>query len=193
MGKAIIILFLILVPTIVGAVNYEYKYNPYTGKLDRTSSANQTGQNYTFNNIIANEFSGGLNSSYVQNTPAPCPGSGSSQTYIKEYAGATTTCTGITNLNGSNILDIYLLTAGDTTPDGANFTFDDTDNVLFIDSTNNRVGIGTTDPGEILDVSKANSAGETNIRVSNPSSLVGTSAGLMMRTRQLLFTFVDAG
>ena len=107
--------------------------------------------------ITTNEFSGQQNWTDNQNYPAACPGSGSTQTYIS-LLNDSTTCTGITSLNGSNIQDIYLLTAGDTTPDGANFTFDDTDNVLFIDSTNNMVGIGTSTPSHKLNV-----VGDANI------------------------------
>jgi hypothetical protein len=50
----------------------------------------------------------------------------------------------IIGILASNVEDIWINELGDTTLDGANFTFDTTDNVLFIDSTNNRVGIGQT-------------------------------------------------
>ncbi len=62
--------------------------------------------------IQANQFSGALNWSYLQNYPAACPGSGSTQTYVSTIADSTT-CTGITSLDTSNIQDVYLLNNGD--------------------------------------------------------------------------------
>ena len=53
MGKAIIFLLIgILMISIVTAANYDWLYNPYTAKQDRSLSLNQTGNNMTMNNLI---------------------------------------------------------------------------------------------------------------------------------------------
>lgn len=62
-------------------------------------------------NVNATEFEGAINYTYLQNYPASCVGSGSSQTYITSLGDATT-CTGISNLDGSNIQDIFVLNSG---------------------------------------------------------------------------------
>ncbi|NQV09023.1 hypothetical protein HQ529_04185 [Candidatus Woesearchaeota archaeon] len=54
----------------------------------------------------------------------------------------------ITGLGSSNINDIYLFNTGDTAT--GDYTFDT--NTLFVDSSNNRVGIGTITPGYNLHV-----------------------------------------
>jgi len=57
MGKSlIIILSILLMVGLVVAVNFEYRYNPYSGKRDRTISLNQTQMNFT--EIIAGNISG---------------------------------------------------------------------------------------------------------------------------------------
>ncbi len=57
MGKTInfIICMLVLV-SLVTAINYEYRYNPYTGKRDRTIKLNQSGDNLTADNFFGNLF-----------------------------------------------------------------------------------------------------------------------------------------
>ena len=66
MAKAIIFI-LILSLFIVGvtAQNYEYKYSPYTAKLDRTTSLNQSGNNGTFSNLTVDNLE-------VVNSPVNC-------------------------------------------------------------------------------------------------------------------------
>ena len=108
MGKNIIlIVFIILCISFVGAVNYKYQYNPYTAKLDRTISLNQTGDNFTVDYIF---------------------GDGSQLTGIVPYTGA---------VNDVNLGSHDLIVDTDT---------------LFVDSTNDRVGIGTTTPDAKLKV-----------------------------------------
>ena len=53
MGKTVIYV-LILILFIIGVLGatYRYLYNPYIGKLDRTLSLNQSGQNMTVGEII---------------------------------------------------------------------------------------------------------------------------------------------
>lgn len=72
--------------------------------------------------------------------------------------------------SGSAYDDRFVNVAGDTMTGNliinANLTVDSSDNVLFVDSNSNRVGIGTTSPGAKLDV-----AGDTaTIRISDSSS-----------------------
>ena len=65
MGKTIIILLILSLFIIsAGAQNYEYKYNPYTGKRDRTLSLNQSGENFTFSNVTTDNL-------LVINPPTP--------------------------------------------------------------------------------------------------------------------------
>jgi hypothetical protein len=52
-------------------------------------------------------------------------------------------------LNATEIEDIYLLNSGDTATGDYNFD----SNTLFVDSVNNRVGVGTGVPGAMLDLS----------------------------------------
>ncbi len=53
MKKAIIYLMVFLiVSSIVSAINYEFIYNPYTGKRDRTITLNQSGNNLTIDNLF---------------------------------------------------------------------------------------------------------------------------------------------
>lgn len=68
--------------SIIYAYPYEFLYNPYTGKLDRTRSLNQSGYNFTADYFIGDgsqltgitgASSGDLNWSYLQNYPLACP------------------------------------------------------------------------------------------------------------------------
>jgi hypothetical protein len=59
------------------------------------------------------EFSGAQNWTDNKNYPASCPGTGGSQTYVTTINDSTT-CTGVSGLNQSNINDIYVLNTGDT-------------------------------------------------------------------------------
>lgn len=53
MGKTInLILICILCSTIVISVNYDYIYNPYTAKQDRSIKLNQSGNNFTADYFI---------------------------------------------------------------------------------------------------------------------------------------------
>jgi hypothetical protein len=61
--------------------------------------------------------------------------------------------------------------SGDVTVDSTTF---------HVDSTNNRVGIGTTSPTQSLHVSKVTSGGVTSILVSNPDGALNTSAALKL-------------
>lgn len=66
MGKTIsYILIALALISIVCAVEFEYRYSPYTGKLDRTRSTNQSGNNITADNA---EFTNLL----VENPPVNC-------------------------------------------------------------------------------------------------------------------------
>ena len=66
MGKTIIsILLIILLIGVVVAVEYEYKYNPYTGKRDRTRSTNQSGNDWIADNFIGDLTGTANNSDYL--------------------------------------------------------------------------------------------------------------------------------
>lgn len=85
--------------------------------------------------ITGGEFSGLINWTFLQNYPAACP----SGTFLTQLDDSVT-CTAPV----ANDVDPGDFPAG-------NYSFDT--NVLFIDSSNNRVGIGDTTPSFTLDVS----------------------------------------
>ena len=67
MGKTIKYLiicsvFLLLAVLLVASANYEYFYNPYTAKQDRSLSLNQTGWNITADNFLGNVNSSSITS-----------------------------------------------------------------------------------------------------------------------------------
>lgn len=66
MGKTInfIICMLVLV-SLVTAINYEYKYNPYTGKRDRTVKLNQSGDNITADYFTGQPLDGSIVSGVI--------------------------------------------------------------------------------------------------------------------------------
>ncbi len=88
--------------------------------------------------IQANEFSGVLNWTFLQNYPSACPGSGSTQSYVSTI-GDSTTCTTITSLDTSNIQDVYLLNNGDVST--GNIDLDDgvgeSPKLRFLNANNN--------------------------------------------------------
>ena len=98
-------------------------------------------------NISADWIHAKSNWSNNENYPSSCVGSGSSQTYVTSV-NDTLTCDGISNLNSSNIQDVYLFNTGDTAT--GNYSFDS--GTLFIDATNGGVGIGTANPRTQLEV-----------------------------------------
>ena len=53
MDKTIIIMIFILLVGSVTAVNYDYIYNPYSGRQDRSTSLNQSGNDIIADNITA--------------------------------------------------------------------------------------------------------------------------------------------
>lgn len=67
--------------------------------------------------------------------------------YLSRIAGANATQLNMTMVNGTNI---YANAINSTHLGGGNYTFDS--GTLFVDSSNNRVGIGTTSPETFLDV-----------------------------------------
>lgn len=99
MGKAInIIVSMLLLVTLVSAVNYIYLYNPYTAKRDRTISLNQSDDN-----ITVDYFFGNLSWTYLYNYPVACP-SGAAITQLGDSSICTTFAEyefGSNNFNGS--------------------------------------------------------------------------------------------
>ncbi len=127
-----------------------------------------------FTNIIAsqiiqaNEFSGALNWSYLQNYPAACPGSGSTQSYVSTIADSTT-CTTITSLDTSNIQDVYLLNNGDVST--GNIDLDDgvgeSPKLRFLNALNNISQIYEQTDGDLfIDAAKGFELAGTSYRMT---------------------------
>lgn len=89
-------------------------------KIYEDNSINLSNGNITVNIITASESRANSNWTFNMNYPTGCPGSGSAQTYISDLDD-NTTCTGISDLDGTNIQDIYLLNSGDDST--SNYTF----------------------------------------------------------------------
>lgn len=82
--------------------------------------------------------------------PAACPGTGSTQSYVSTIADSTT-CTSISNLDSSNIQDVYVFNSGDlvTWLSMTEYLIVET-NTLYVNDS--KVGIGTITPSTALDV-----------------------------------------
>ena len=95
MGKAIIYLFFILVfSSLVISANYEFLYSPYTAKLDRTLSLNQTGNNLTVDYLFGN-----VPWNNLTDYPVACP----ANTYLTQLNDSVT-CTAVSQIDN----DLYI-------------------------------------------------------------------------------------
>jgi len=105
MGKTMILfLILILLSSIVIAVNYDYIYNPYTAKQDRSNSLNQSGLN----------ISGNLPWSDLYDYPVACP-EGTTITQLNDSVTCTEFNQGIQNSSAWNRsgTNVFLANSGD--------------------------------------------------------------------------------
>jgi hypothetical protein len=95
-------------------------------------------------------------------------------------AGSAATLTTPRSIGGVNFDGSVAIVP--TTFNGATFSGDVTvDSTTFhVDSTNNRVGIGTTNPAQKLHVSNVTSGGVTSLLVSNPNGAINASAALKL-------------
>ncbi len=112
---------------------------------------NVTGELNVTSHVLASEFRGPQNWTDNQNYPVACPAGGIST------LGDSVTCTD------------FLLTTGDTAT--GNYTFDTS--TLFIDSTNNKIGIGTISPTHTLHIK-----GDTNLSQNTYTNITSCSEAL---------------
>jgi len=86
------------------------------------------------------------------------------------------------SLDTTEIADIYLLNSGDTAT--GNYTFDT--NSLFIDSSSNRIGIGTASPETRLQVSSGSIlTGDSGIKHYQDVAYYGTTVGTVLGTMKI--------
>jgi len=114
-----------------------------TGYINWSNIENFPEGNLNVNSSDYVNASGVLNEYWIDNSDE-----GNLNVNKSNYWDSLDSSSDITGLNSSNINDIYLFNTGDTAT--GNYTFDTS--TLHIDSTNHRVGIGTTSPSEALDV-----------------------------------------
>ena len=172
MGKKFILLMIlgILLVGFIYAFEFQTIYNPFTGKLDYHVNGNFTGENITVDNMnVLGDFNVtgnsifNLNWTYLQNYPSACPAG----TFLTQLDDSVT-CT-------APVADD--IDPGDF-PVG-NYSFDT--NLLFIDSTNDRIGIGTSSPDSVFHI-KADIAGTVGshpagqLIIQNPTDTVFSNA-----------------
>ncbi|MHA1348008.1 MAG: hypothetical protein ACTSO3_16520, partial [Candidatus Heimdallarchaeaceae archaeon] len=112
-----------------------------------------------------------LSWSELNNYPTAC---GSNQ-YISVF-GDTLTCASISGLGSSNINDIYLFNTGDTATGDYNFD----SNTFVIDSTDNKVGIGTASPDYPFQVEKSSATDYVLADFRNTNSDAGAYANIYL-------------
>ena len=79
------------------AQNFEYRYNPYSTKLDRSLSLNQSGQNMTLSNLTTDNL-------LVINPPIECPVG----TYLTYTNMSTAICIAAIRTTGENVTGDYI-------------------------------------------------------------------------------------